>query len=168
MSIADYVIDILLIAIVVLQMRPRPQTWRSMLRPLVLVAIAGVHYLRSVDLARNDLILIVLLTVIGVVLGASSGLATRLWKNIDGIVIAQAGLFAAFLWIAGMGFRFAFALYANTDSGGAHVARFSVRHDITSPQVWTTALVLMAFGEVLARVGYLQWRARRVTTGGRR
>jgi hypothetical protein len=56
-TVADYVIDILLIAIVVLQMRPRPQTWRSTLRPLVLVAIAGVHYLRWVHLAGHDLLL---------------------------------------------------------------------------------------------------------------
>ncbi len=167
MSAADYVIDILLIGIVVLQMRPRPQNWRSLLRPLVLVAIAAAHYLRAIDLAGNDLILIVLLTSIGIVLGASSGRATRLWTNSDGTVLAQAGLFAACLWIAGMGFRLAFAVYADTGTGGASVAQFSVRHDVTSAHVWTTALVLMALGEVLARVGCLQWRARRARNVGR-
>jgi hypothetical protein len=110
----------------------------------------------------------VVLTAAGVGLGASSGLATRLWKNADGNVIAQAGPLAAFLWVVGMGFRFAFALYASTSSGGRHVASFSLRHDITGARVWTTALVLMAFGEVLARVGYLQWRSYRLTMIGRR
>jgi hypothetical protein len=167
MSIVDYVIDILLIAIVLLQMRPRPQTWRAMIRPLILVAIAGAHYLRAIDLGGNDLVLIVLLTVVGVFLGATSGVATRLWRNSDGAVIAQAGVLAACLWVAGMGFRFAFAIYASSNSGGAHVTRFSIDHQVTSAQVWTTALVLMAFGEVLARVGYLQWRAQRLRRGSR-
>jgi hypothetical protein len=162
MSVADYVIDILLIAIVILQMRPRPLTPRAMLRPLILVAVAGAHYLRAVHLGGNDVALIFELAVIGVLLGAGSARATRVWSGAGGVVLAQAGLFAAALWVAGMGFRFAFALYANSTGGREHVARFSEHHDITSGQVWTTALVLMAFGEVLARVGYLQWRGSRV------
>lgn len=40
--------------------------------------------------------------------------------------------------------------------------------DITRARVSTTALVLMAFGEVLARVGRLQWRSYRLTMIGRR
>ncbi|HEY5394852.1 MAG TPA: hypothetical protein VIL16_05590 [Trebonia sp.] len=47
-------------------------------------------------------------------------------------------------------------------SGAASGARFSVSHDITGAQIWTTALVLMAFGQVLAWVGVLQ--ARRLST----
>jgi hypothetical protein len=57
-----------------------------------------------------------------------------------------------------MGFRFAFALYANTTGGDQAIGRFSAAHSITSGQAWTTALVLMAFAEVLARVGIMQWR----------
>jgi hypothetical protein len=34
----------------------------------------------------------------------------------------------------------------------------AAHHSITSGQVWTTALVLMAFGGVLARVGIMQYR----------
>ena len=42
--------------------------------------------------------------------------------------------------------------------GASSVASFSARHDITGASVWTTALVLMAFGQVLARLGVLQGR----------
>ena len=38
------------------------------------------------------------------------------------------------------------------------VARFSARHDLTGADIWTTVLVLMAFGQVLARLGVLQIR----------
>ena len=58
---------------------------------------------------------------------------------------------------SGTGFRFAFAYYAD-HSGGASVARLSVAHDITGAQIWTTAPVLMTFGQALARVGVLQVR----------
>jgi hypothetical protein len=63
-----------------------------------------------------------------------------------------------------MGFRFAFAVYANSAGGNAAIGRFSAHHSITSGQAWTTALVLMAFGEVLARVGIMQFRRMRLET----
>ena len=42
--------------------------------------------------------------------------------------------------------------------GASSVASFSARHDITGANIWTTAPVLMAFGQVLARLGVLQRR----------
>ena len=56
-----------------------------------------------------------------------------------------------------MGCRFGFAYYAY-HGGGPAVARFSARHDLTGADIWTTVLVLMAFGQVLARLGVLQIR----------
>jgi hypothetical protein len=90
-----------------------------------------------------------------------SGLADRIWRDERGRLLAQAGPASVVLWVIGMGGRFAFAYYAY-HSGAASVASFSVRHDITGTQIWTTALVLVAFGQVIARVGVLQ--ARRVKT----
>ena len=162
MTITDYVIDILLIAVVALQMRTRELTPRSALRPLVLVVIAGVNYLRGFSVGGNDLLLIVVLALVGVGLGTASAVATRVWRDDRGIVLVKAGLFAAALWVAGMGFRFAFAVYANTDAGLAVVTRLARHLDITSAQAWTTALVLMAFGEVLARITYLEIRRHRL------
>ncbi len=69
----------------------------------------------------------------------------------------RAGAISVITWVAGIGFRFWFAYYAY-HSGGPAVARFSVRHDISGANIWTTALVLMAFGQVLARLGVLQVR----------
>ena len=72
-------------------------------------------------------------------------------------VLASAGVLSVIAWVAGMGFRFGFEYYAYHSGAGA-VGRFSVSHDITGAQIWTTALVLMAFGQVIARVGVLQYR----------
>ena len=156
----DYITDVLLIAVVVLQMRTRTLTLRSLLLPIGLVAGAGIAYLRPISLAGNNLVLIAVLLAAGVSLGSLSGLATSVWRRDDGGVVSRAGTLAAFLWVLGMGARFAFAIYV-THSGAASVARFSFKHQITGAHIWEFALVLMAYGEVLSRITVLQLRARR-------
>lgn len=158
MSTTDYIVDIALILVIFRQTRTRELTARHAIVPLAIVAWAGQHYLRGFTLGGNDLVLIAAFTVVGLALGAWSGLATRVWRENDGHVVARAGVVAAVTWIVGMGFRFAFALYANTTGGSQAIGRWSAHHAVTSGQVWTTALVLMAFAEVLSRVGIMQWR----------
>jgi hypothetical protein len=162
MSTADYVIDILLILVIFRQLRARTLTGRSALLPITLVAYAGSHYLHHFAFGGNDLMLILLLTFVGIFLGALSAFTTTVWTDNSGLVLARAGLLAATSWVAGMGFRFAFAVWANSGSGGRSLTRYSMRHHVTSIQAWTTALVLMAFGEVLSRVAILQIRRFRV------
>jgi hypothetical protein len=80
-----------------------------------------------------------------------------------GQALTGAVLLSVLTWILGMGFRFGFAYYAYHSGAGA-VARFSASHHITGAGVWTTALVVMAFGQVLDRLAVLQVRRVR---GGR-
>ena len=65
------------------------------------------------------------------------------------------------LWVVSMGFRLGFAVRSSHPSGGASVARFSTDHDITGEQAWVAALVLMAFGEVVVRLGVIVVRGLR-------
>jgi hypothetical protein len=156
MSIADYIIDLLLIALVLRQIRRQTLTAGSIILPAVLIIVAGLNYLRPFRLGGNDLALIVLLTAVGTALGLLSGLATRVWRE-NGVIMCQAGVAAALLWTVGMVARFAFAYYS-THGGRNEVAQFSIMHNFTADAVWVTALVLMAFGEVLARVVVLRIR----------
>jgi hypothetical protein len=160
-TVSDYIIDVLLIGVVFRQMRPRELDARSALLPLVLAAVAAAEYLHPYRAAGNDVRLTVLLAASGAVLGALSGTLTEVSRGEDGTVVARAGAVAAGAWVLGMGFRFAFAVYS-THSGREAVTRFSGRHGITSAQAWTTALVLMAIAEVLARVAVLQARRTRL------
>jgi hypothetical protein len=161
MTTTDYVVDILLVVVIFWQVRPRELTARSAVLPLVILAYAGQHYLRGFSMGGNDLLLIVLFTVLGVGLGTWSGLATRVWSD-RGRVLVQVGTVAAATWVLGMGFRFAFAVYASTMHGEHALGSFSAEHGITSGQAWTTALVMMAFGEVVSRVAIMQWRRARM------
>jgi hypothetical protein len=160
LSVTDYVIDILLILVIFRQARPHELTARAALLPLALLVAAGAVYLRPFTLGGNDLLLIVILTVAGAVLGAVSGAGDRIWHDERGRLLCRAAAISVIAWVLGMGFRFWFAYYAY-HSGGPAVARFSVRHDITGAGIWTTALVLMAFGQVLARLAVLQLRRMR-------
>jgi hypothetical protein len=156
-SITDYVVDILLILVIFRAVRPHPLTLRAALLPLILLAVAGIIYLRPVTLRGNDLALILILAAVGIVLGVISGLADRIWRDEHQQLMSRAVTVSVLAWIIGMGFRFWFAYYAY-HGGGPAVARFSVQHDLSGANIWTTALVLMAFGQVLARLAVLQIR----------
>jgi len=158
MSTIDYVIDILLIVIIFRQVRPHRLSLGTALLPLALLIAAGAIYLRPpFTLGGNDLALIAILLVIGIALGTISGLGDQVWADSRGRVFDRAGALSVIAWVLGMGFRFGFAYYAY-HGGGPAIARFSVRHDITGANTWTTALFLMAAGQVIARLIMLQVR----------
>ena len=166
MSPVDYVIDILLIALVLRQIRRQPLTAGSIILPAVLIIAAGLNYLRPFRIGGNDLALI----------DAADGsrhCAGHAQRTRDSSLARQrrdhslrrgspprcSGLSA---WLDGFGFA-----YYSTHGGRNEVAQFSIAHHITGDAVWMTALVLMAFGEVLARVLVLQIRRVRQSAGER-
>lgn len=161
MTFADYLIDILLVAVVLLQVRGRRLTLRATLVPVAIVVWAAVEYLHGVPTAGNDLLLVVLAAGLGTLLGVLCGLFTRVSLSAGGQPFAKAGPAAAVLWVVGVGTRFAFQLYA-THGGGSAINRFSVAHSITTPEAWVAALILMAMGEALARTAVLVARAQLV------
>lgn len=158
MTFSDYLIDIGLMALVLVQIRGRRLTPGSLLLPLGVVGYVAASYLRGVPTAGNDLFLVAGCALLGATLGALSGLTTSLTADRSGAVMARAGLAAAGLWLLGTGARLAFQLYA-THGGGPALIRFSETHHITGAAAWTAALILMALSEVVLRTGVLAWRA---------
>jgi hypothetical protein len=158
MTLTDYLLDLLLIGIVVLQIRGRRLTARSLLLPVGIVAYVAYSYLKGVPTAGNDLVLVGLAAAAGTALGVLTGAFTKVFPDGEGRPFAQAGVLAAALWVVGVGARFAFQLYA-THGGAAAIGRFSAAHSITSGQAWVAALILMAMGEALARTAVLAYRA---------
>ncbi|MDI5962380.1 hypothetical protein POF50_000740 [Streptomyces sp. SL13] len=162
MSLSDWIIDIALLLIVFRQLREARLTARTILLPLALIGWAASQYLHSVPTAGNDLVLIGSFTAVGVVFGLAGGLLTRV-RYTAGQVRIKASLSAVALWVISMGFRLGFAVWSSHTSGATHLAHFSVAHDITSGQAWVTALILMAFGEVIVRLGTIVVRGQRIT-----
>jgi hypothetical protein len=99
---------------------------------------------------------------VGVIFGLFGGFLTRVRYH-SGNVYIKATASAAALWVISMGFRMGFAVWSSYGSGVAHLTSFSAAHDITSGQAWVTALVLMAFGEVIVRLAAIMIRGTRLT-----
>jgi hypothetical protein len=158
MTFTDYLLDIVLIGVVLLQIRGRRLTLRSLLIPIGIVVWAASQYLHGIPTAGNDLTLVGVGATSGIALGVLTGRFTFVRRGQDGLPYARAGAIAAILWLVGVGTRFAFQLYAS-HGGAPAIARFSAHHAITSTEAWTAALILMAFGEVLARTAVLGMRA---------
>ena len=158
MTTTDWIIDITLVLIVFRQLREEAVSKFTFLVPVAIIGFAAKNYLHSIPTAGNDLALIALFTGVGVVFGLLGGLLTRVRARAGKVYIkATAG--AAGLWVASMGFRLGFAVWSSHASGAAHLTSFSVAHHITTGQAWVTALILMAFGEVVVRLGTIGVRA---------
>ena len=157
MTTTDYLINIALIAMVLVQIRDRRMDLRSLLLPVVAVAGAALFYLKGVPTAGNDVILDAVTGCAGLALGVGCALTTRVWRGEDGIARCKAGAIAAALWVIGIGSRLAFEEYSS-HGGGASITRFSISHSITSGTAWVAALVIMALAEVVSRLGILRLR----------
>jgi membrane protein CcdC involved in cytochrome C biogenesis len=162
MTATDWIIDIALILIVFRQLREQRLTVGTIVLPLALMGWAGFTYLHSLPTAGNDLVLIAALAGVGVVFGLFGGLLTRV-RYRGGNVYIKATVSAAALWVVSMGFRMAFAVWSSYGSGVSHITSFSAAHDITSGQAWVAALILMAFGEVIVRLGIIIVRGQLLT-----
>lgn len=158
MTFTDYAISAALVLLVIPQVRGVRLSLRSLVLPLVAVAAAAAHYLKSVPTAGNDVALDIALGAVGLALGVLCGLGTRITRDAQGHQVAKAGFAAAALWILGMIARNAFVYEA--EHGGAHaITDFSRTHLITGAAAWTAALLLMALVQVVARTAVLRVKA---------
>jgi hypothetical protein len=158
MSLSDYLLNGVLVALVFRQLRGKRLTTRQLLLPLAIVGYAAAHYLHAIPTAGNDLVLAVGGAAIGIALGTGAGFLTHVTRGTDGVPIARATGWAAALWVLGVGSRIAFSLFAQ-HGGEADLVRFSAAHSITSMQAWVAGLVLMALAEVVSRTAVLAVRS---------
>ena len=159
MTTADYLIDSALVLLVLLQVKERELTTKTLVRPLVILAIAVVNYLHGIPTSGNDLVLAGALALVGGLIGVASGVTVIFRRTDDGRVMFRAGWASAIFWVLGMGSRFAFA-YWSSHGGADSIARFSLHHSISSGEAWTVALLAMAIFEVVGRTLVMASRRR--------
>ena len=165
MTATDYLINIGLVALVILQIRGSRLDLRTAIRPVVCVAAAALYYLDGFPTKGNDVLLDVALGGLGLVLGVACGFATKVWKANDGHAYAKAGGIAAALWVVGLGGRLAFEEFWT--HGGTHaIVNFSIAHDITGQNSWVAGLVMMALAEVISRLVVIRLRGLRTSEVG--
>jgi len=112
MTITNYLLNIGLISLVILQIRGHYVTRARLMLPLVATFVVAGQFLHAVPTAGNDLILIIVLCAIGAVLGVGAALVTNV--RLDGSsAFAKAGLVASVLWVVGVGMRMGFAFWVS-------------------------------------------------------
>jgi hypothetical protein len=163
MTTADYLIDSALVLLVLLQVKERELTTKTLVRPIIILAIAVVNYLHGIPTSGNDLVLAGALALIGGLIGVASGVTVIFRSTDDGRVMFRAGWASAIFWVLGMGSRFAFA-YWSSHGGSGTIGTFSAHHSITSGEAWTVALLAMAAFEVLGRTAVLAIRRRELSS----
>jgi hypothetical protein len=151
MTFTDYLLDSALVLLVLLQIKERKLTTKALIRPMVIVGIAVLNYLHGIPTAGNDLVLVVVLALVGLLIGVASGQTVIMRRDADGDVLARAAWLSGFFWVLGMGSRFAFLVWIN-NGGAATIGHFSATHSITSGEAWTVAVLAMAVFEVCGRV----------------
>jgi hypothetical protein len=160
MTTTEYLLNAAFVLLVLRQARERELDRRSVIVPLIIMSFVGAEYLHTFPTAGNDLVLIILLTLLGLTLGVLGGFATRVRTGEGGVALARVGWIAGGLLVAGIGSRMAFA-FAVSHGLQPAVHNFSVAHQIGAA-AWPVAFVLMAFVEVSARIAVVQLRGRRL------
>src|SRR6202035_4597331 len=98
MTTTDYLMNIALVALVVLQIRGHKVTRARLVFPLVATVFVAAQFLHAIPTAGNDLVLVVGFAAVGAALGVGAGLLTTVRR--DGAeAVAKAGLVAAVLWV---------------------------------------------------------------------
>jgi len=160
MTTTQYLLNIALVSLVVLQIRGHAITRARLLFPIVLTVWAASQFLHGIPTAGSDLVLEFALVLVGGVLGVLAASATKV-RLIGSGAVAKAGPVAAALWVIGIGARVGFSLWV-THGGQPMIVRFSSTFHITSGHAWTAAFVLMATAEVATRGAVLFAKARRI------
>lgn len=159
MTTPEYLLNLALVGLVVLQIRGIKVTKAALLFPLAMTLWVATSLLKTVPTAGNDMMLEVGGALLGASLGACAALATAVTRT-GATAVAKAGALAAVLWVAGIGARVGFSLWVG-HGGAATVRAFSISHRITGGPAWGTAFILMALAEVVARTGVIYVRTRR-------
>lgn len=153
MTVTEYLLNIGLVGLVVLQIRGHKVTRARLLFPVVVTVWVASSFLNGLPTAGNDALLEATLAAAGVALGLMAGLATTVTRQGAG-AFAKAGALAGVLWVAGIGARAGFSLWVS-HGGQSTVANFSATHHITTGAAWAAGFIFMAMLEVTVRTAVL-------------
>jgi hypothetical protein len=139
-------------------------THRRLMRPLIIVGVAGATYLSALATSGTGLAIEIAGAAVGAVLGLGVGALMRVRRDErDGGVLTQAGFGYAAVWVTVIGARLAF-IYGSTHWFAHSLGSWMLANQVTEAAL-TDALVLMALAMTGARTLSLIVRSRAASTG---
>jgi hypothetical protein len=137
MTPTEIVINLaLLAAIVFTQFGRRVVTRRRFTIPLIIVAVAGLEYLRNAPTVGDDVAFYIVGAALGALFALIASLFVRVEREATGEIVARAGVAYAIVWLIVIGGRIAFAEAATHTSFGHSVASFSRSESISGSGAW--------------------------------
>lgn len=155
----------LLVAIVFSQLGRRVVTRRRFTIPLLIVAIAGLEYLRGAPTVAGDLRFYIIGAAVGALFALVASLFVRVERDPSGQIVARTGVAYALVWLVVIGGRVAFAEAATHTTFGNTVASFSRAESISGSGAWRAMFVLMALTMVVTRLAILGARSAQLRFG---
>lgn len=141
---------ILLFVVVRMQLGRHPATSASLLKPVVIAAIAGFLYLRHVPTNGSSVLLAAAGAALGIVAGVIAVACIRLERDGNGALYTVCGGAYLAVWVVVLVARITFVY--GTQHWWAHaIGTFSAAHQLSSGS-WTAFFVLQALAMILVRV----------------
>ncbi|WP_407571725.1 hypothetical protein [Deinococcus altitudinis] len=130
----------------------------TFVRIFLTVGGSAFYFLNGLPTAGHDVLLELGGAALGVVFGVLAGSASTVFRQDNRVMVKSGWLFAG-VWVAALGLRVAFAELATSNPAvQTWVVNFSIHNQITGPEAWRAAFVLMALVMVVTRVALVAVR----------
>ncbi|MGY2894460.1 hypothetical protein [Deinococcus sp. UYEF24] len=131
----------------------------TFVRVFLMVVGSAFYFLNGLPTAGHDVPLELGGAALGVVFGVLASGASTVFRQGDRVMVKSGWLFAG-VWVAALGLRVAFAELATYNPAvQAWVVDFSIQNQITGPEAWRAAFVLMALVMVVTRIALVAVRS---------
>ena len=150
MTMESWILIIALLLLVVFrQLGEREFTFRSVLLPFIICGIFAYKYLGSIPTDKNDIIVLVIMTLLGAVFGLlmTASVKTKIKDNKRYTIC---GVTYLLLWIVGLGWKIIFSYYAQ-DWYPETFGKFMITHHL-SFNVIGPAFIFFTFTMIIVRV----------------
>ncbi|WP_344982744.1 hypothetical protein [Deinococcus rubellus] len=160
MTTTDWIISLSILAFMLLTvLGTREINKMTFVRLFLTVGGSAFYFLSDLPTAGHDVPLELGGVALGVIFGVLASSASKVFRQGNKVMVQSGGLYAA-VWVAAIGLRVAFAELATYNPTVQQwVVNFSIHNQITGPEAWRAALVLMALVMVVTRIALVAVRS---------
>ncbi|WP_075836817.1 hypothetical protein [Deinococcus marmoris] len=160
MTNTDWIVSVSILAFMLLTVLGTREINRMVfVRLFLTVGGSAFYFLSDLPTAGHDVPLELGGVALGVIFGVMASGASRVFRQGNKVMVQSGWLYAA-VWVAALGLRVVFAELATYNPTVlAWVVNFSIQNQITGPEAWRAAFVLMALVMVVTRIALVAVRS---------
>jgi len=153
MTTTDWIISLGILAFTLLTvLGTREINKMTFVRLFLIVGGSAFYFLSDLPTAGHDVPLELSGVALGVIFGVLASGASQVFRQDNKVMVKSGWLYAA-VWVAALGLRVAFAELATySPAMQTWLVQFSIHNQISGPEAWRAAFVLMALVMVVTRI----------------